>query len=167
MAHRRTRVQFRRRKEGKTDFRARLRLLKSEIPRAVVRKTLKNTIVQIVKYDEKGDLILISAIGSELKKYGWNSSFSNIPAAYLTAFLAGKKAQEKGIKNVVLDIGINVPSKGCKMFAALKGLVDSGLEIPHNESVLPSENRINGEHISNELPALFKIVKTKILNGEQ
>lgn len=167
MAHKRTRVQFRRRKNGKTDYRARLKLLKSGKPRAVVRKTLRNTIVQIVKYNEKGDEILASAISTELKKYGWNSSFSNIPAAYLTAFLAGKKAQKIGIKNAVLDIGINVPSKGCKMFAALKGLVDSGMEIPHGDEVFPSKERIRGEHINSKLPSMFEDVKSKILMVEK
>lgn len=167
MAHRRTRVQFRRRKEGKTDYRARLRLLKSELPRAVVRKTLRNTIVQIVEYDEKGDKILTCIVSSELKKYGWTYSLSDTPATYLTALLAGKKAQERGINNAVLDIGINVPSKGCKMFAALKGLVDSGMEIPHNDSVYPSEERIRGEHINKELSIMFDKVKTNILSGEQ
>lgn len=167
MAHRRTRVQFRRRKEGKTNYRARLKMLKSGKPRAVIRKTLNNTIVQIVEYHDKGDKILTGTVSSELKKYGWNSSCSNTSAAYLTAFLAGKKAQKLGVNEAVLDIGINIPSKGCKMFAALKGLVDSGMHIPHNDEIIPSEDRLKGEHINNELPGMFDEVKSKILSGEK
>ncbi|MEM0447425.1 MAG: 50S ribosomal protein L18, partial [Thermoplasmata archaeon] len=67
-------VKFRRRRQNRTDYRKRLSLLKSGLPRAIVRKTLKNTIVQIALYDEIGDRIVASAISKELKRYGWNFS---------------------------------------------------------------------------------------------
>ena len=37
------------------------------------------------------------------------------------------------------------------MFAALKGMVDAGMEIPHGESVLPDDDRINGSHIDDSI----------------
>ena len=118
MAHKRTKVQFRRRKIGKTDYRARLKLLKSKLPRAVVRKSLKHTIVQFVKLDTEGDRVIASASSIELKKLGWNESTSNLPAAYLTGLLAGKRAMEHKIDTAVLDIGLHAPVKGSKIFAS-------------------------------------------------
>jgi len=102
------RLAFRRRREGKTNYRKRLALLKSGKPRVVVRKSNKNIRVQFALYDMNGDKIVASAIGTELKKYGWNYSLSNTPAAYLTGLLAGKRAIKKGLKEGVLDIGFYI-----------------------------------------------------------
>ena len=146
----RHRVPYRRRREGKTDYRARLALLKSRLPRAVVRKSLRNIQVQFIEFDINGDKVLTCATGRELAKFGWVRSCSNLPAAYLTGFLAGKRALANGIKKAVLDIGIERPTKGNKLFAALKGMVDAGVEIPHGEEVLPAEDRIRGAHINAE-----------------
>ncbi len=158
----RFRVPFRRRREGKTDYRQRLKLLKSELPRAVVRKTLNTTTVQFVEYHQGGDKVLFTVSAFNLKKYGWTLSTSNLPAAYLTGFLAGKKALKKGLKKAVLDVGLNVPSKGCKVFAALAGLKDAGVEIPHNKKIRPTKMRIRGEHINNEVGSMFDAVFLKI-----
>lgn len=161
----RFRVNFRRRREGKTNYRYRLALLKSNKCRAVVRKTNQNTIVQFVEYGETGDKILATATSQELKSYGWTSSTSNLPAAYLTALLAGKKAKSKKIDEAVLDIGIQTIAKGSKIFAALKGILDSGISIQYSKEILPTEERIMGKHINEKLPALFDEVKTKIINS--
>ncbi len=158
----RYRVPFRRRREGKTDYRKRLKLLLSGKPRVVVRKTLRHTIVQVIEFDVKGDRVLASAHSNELKKYGWKANTGNLPASYLTGLLCGKKALKKGIKEGVLDIGLHSPIKGARIFAALKGLVDAGMEIPHSEEVFPQEERIKGKHISDELPEHFEEVKSKI-----
>jgi len=160
----RYRVPFRRRREGKTDYRKRLKLLLSGKPRIVVRKTLKHTIVQVIDFDIKGDRVLVSAHSNELKKYGWQANTGNLPASYLTGLLCGKKALKKGIKEGVLDIGLHSPVRGSRVFAALKGLVDAGMQIPHSKEVFPQEERIRGEHITEELPKHFEEVKSKI-NG--
>ncbi|EDY35873.1 hypothetical protein ABOONEI_1072, partial [Aciduliprofundum boonei T469] len=99
---------------------------------------------------------------SHLKKYGWKGSFKNTPAAYLTGYLAGKLALKKGIEEAVLDIGLQSPVKGSRVFAALKGMVDAGLYVPHSEEVYPSEDRIKGEHISEEIAKMFEEVKAKM-----
>jgi len=78
---------------------------------------------------------------------GWLGNTKNITAAYLTGYLCGKKALKEGITDAVLDIGLKSPIKGSKIFAALKGAVDAGLEIPHNDVILPEDSRIQGEHI--------------------
>jgi large subunit ribosomal protein L18 len=38
--------------------------------------------------------------------------------------------------------------KGAKIYAALKGAVDAGLYVPHNDSILPADERIRGEHVA-------------------
>ena len=65
-------VPHKRRREGKTDYRKRLKLLKSKKPRLVVRKSLKHVRAQIIKYSPKGDETLVSATSEELKKFGIN-----------------------------------------------------------------------------------------------
>lgn len=161
----RYRVPFRRRREGKTDYRKRLKLLLSEKPRAVVRKTLNHTIVQIVTFDMRGDVTLVSSHSNELKKYGWKANTGNIPASYLTGLLCGKRALQKGIKEAILDIGLHPPTKGSRVFAALKGLLDAGMLIPHSPEVLPQDGRIRGEHISEDLPEQFEKVRNKIIGA--
>jgi large subunit ribosomal protein L18 len=136
------RVQFRRRREGKTNYRYRKSLLVSGSPRAVVRKSLKSIQVQFIIFDVRGDKILTSATAFELKKFGWTGVCSNTSAAYLVGLLAGKRALKKGVTNAVLDIGLHSPTKGSKVFAALKGIVDAGVHVPHDPKVLPSDERI-------------------------
>jgi len=138
---------YRRKREGKTNYKKRLTLLLSKRPRLVIRKSLNNMSVQIVKYAEDGDLIVVSANSSELKKFGYTLNTGNLPAAYLTGLLVGKKAKEKKVGEVIADIGLNTPTKGSKIFAALKGVVDSGLQIPHSPNMFPKENAIKGENI--------------------
>lgn len=159
---------FRRRREGKTDYAKRLRLLSSGKPRLVVRKSLKYIRVQIVEYDEIGDKTIVSANSKELKRFGWNFSCSNIPAAYLTGLIIGKRASAANINNVVLDTGLYESTKGSKLYAVVKGAVSAGLNIPRNENVIPSKERIRGEHIATQekfkdLPQEFEKVKEKIL----
>jgi large subunit ribosomal protein L18 len=138
-----TRIKYKRKRNGKTNYKKRLKLLRSRKPRLVVRKTLTQIIAQIVEYGTEGDKIIASVHSSELKKFGWKLNTSNIPAAYLTGLLIGKKAQKKKIKEAVFDIGLNTPTKGSKIFAALKGVVESGLKVPHTEDMFPEEKRIN------------------------
>lgn len=138
------RVSYRRKMNGKTNYKKRLKLLISKKPRLVIRKTLNQTIMQIVKYKDEGDQIIISATSSELKNLGWKMNTGNIPAAYLTGLLIGKKAKEHKLNEVILDIGLNTPTKGSKIFSALKGAVDSGINIKYKEEMFPNEDTIKG-----------------------
>jgi large subunit ribosomal protein L18 len=137
------RVSYRRKREGKTDYNKRLKLLKSGKPRLVVRKTNKQIILQIIKYGEEGDKVIKSVVSKELRKHGWQLNLKNIPAAYLTGYLLGKKVKIND--ELIVDIGLQ--EKGNRLFAAVKGAVDAGLKIRHNPEVFPKENLIIGEHI--------------------
>ncbi|MBN2229560.1 MAG: 50S ribosomal protein L18 [Candidatus Thorarchaeota archaeon] len=141
------RVKFRRRREGKTNYYRRRRLLMSRRPRLVVRKTNTNVIVQIINANVVGDMTVASAMATELPAHGWSAGTGNLPAAYLTGLLAGLRAKSRGINEAVLDIGLIPPIKGSRIYAALRGAIDAGLEIPHNSDILPDDSRISGEHI--------------------
>lgn len=141
-------VPWRRRREGKTDYRARYRMLLSRKIRAVVRKSLKHIIVQFVEGAIPGDRTLSYTHSSELRKYGWKYGCGNIPAAYLTGFLAGLKAQRVNISEAILDIGPQRSTRGSRLYAALKGLIDAGMQIPHNSEIFPTVERIAGKHIA-------------------
>jgi len=106
----------------------------------------ENTVVQIHKPEISGDKVISSAHSRSLIDKGWKGSRKNIPAAYLTGYLAGKKAQTKGIKSAILYSGTKKYTQ--RMAAALKGVIDAGLEIPANAETFPVENRINGEHLA-------------------
>lgn len=141
-------VPFRRRLEGKTDYRTRIRLLRSGKHRAVVRRSLNGVTVQVVGFSPEGDRVVAHATGGHLRKLGWNYSTSSTSAAYLTGFMAGKAALKAGVTEAVLDIGLNNPSRGARVFASLKGLLDAGLAVPHGEGVLPKDDRIRGGHLT-------------------
>jgi large subunit ribosomal protein L18 len=179
----RYRVRFRRRREGKTNYRKRMKLLLSRKPRLVVRISNKRIIAQIAEYGMNGDRIISSVDSSMLVQYGWKGDINNTPAAYLTGLLIGRKAIEKGVKELVFDIGLASPVKGSRVFALLKGVVDCNINIPHNPEVFPSESRIRGEHIAkyydiapekfseyeqrnlkpSDLPAHFEEIRKKIM----
>jgi large subunit ribosomal protein L18 len=154
-------IKFKRRIACKTNYRRRLGLLKSGRIRLVIRKSLSNISVQFVNFKPEGDETMASAVSSELKKLGWTRS-GNLPAAYLTGLLAGKKAKEKDITEAILDLGIQNSTKGSRIYAALKGALDAGVNIPHSDDILPSDERIKGEHISKDVVKQFEEVKKKI-----
>ena len=139
---------FKRRRKNKTDYRQRLALLKSGGIRLVVRRTLNNVHVQAIEYIEDGDKTRLEASASDLKKYGWKGHLANIPATYLTGFLVGLKCLKNGIKEAILDIGLQTSIRGNAIYAAVLGAIDAGLKIPVNREILPSENRIKGLHIA-------------------
>lgn len=147
-SHKTRNVPFRRKREGKTDYRKRLKLLLSNRPRLVIRRSLDNVIAQIVQYDEKGDKVVAASSTMELRKLGWKLSTGNIPAAYLAGLSLGAKAKKKGVKTAILDLGMQTSTKGSRVYACLKGVIDSGIEIPHNKDVLPSDDRVSGKHIA-------------------
>lgn len=158
---------YRRKIEGRTDYLARLGLLKSGKPRLVVRRSLKNIIVQFVEFNPDGDKIISSTSSRELgKTYGAKGSLKNIPAAYLTGLLAGKKAAKLKITEVVPDLGIRKPHTGGAIFATLKGIIDSGIKISHKadsgeKSVFPSEERLSGNHV--KVKNDYGAIKNKII----
>ena len=149
-------VKFRRRRSGKTNYKKRLAFMKSEKSRLVVRRSNKYLTVQIINYDEVGDKILAQFNSISLKKRGWKHSCTNVPAAYLSGLEIAKLANKAKIKDAIFDMGSYTPTKGCRIYAVLKGAVDGGLNIPHSEKAFPSEERLNGEHISKDISTDLK-----------
>jgi len=130
------RMEYRRRREGKTNYEKRLRLLKSRKTRMVVRKSNKHIIVQFVDYEPKGDIIKVTVTSQSLDKFGWKPR-RNTKTAYLTAIYAGKLAKSKGISEFILDSGLYDLVKGGVIYAALNGAIDSGLKTNYDSSILP------------------------------
>jgi large subunit ribosomal protein L18 len=161
-------IQFRRKREGRTDYSKRLFMLKAKRPRLVVRKSLRCLVLQVVEFDAKGDKIVAGFNTSSLKKHGWKYSTSSLPAAYLGGLMLGKLAQAKHLKEAVLDIGMLTSVKGSKIYAAVKGAIDAGLTIPCNKEMFPSEDRISGKHIvdyskSSKTSTQFNVLKNQNL----
>ena len=108
--------------------------------------TNENTQVQILKPGMTGDKVVSSAHSRYLLEKGWKGSRKSVPAAYLTGYLAGKKALGKGAKDAILYTGTRKYTQ--RMAAALKGVIDAGVEVPANEETFPSDERINGKHLT-------------------
>ncbi len=146
----RFRVAFRRRREGKTDYKLRRALVISRKKRVVIRKSNRNIRLQLVSSHAEGDKTHLSISSKNLETYQWKGSTNNLPSSYLTGYLFGKKALEKGFKDeeLILDMGLNRKFYGSRVFTALKGAVDAGLNVTHSEEIFPSDERIQGQHIS-------------------
>jgi len=153
-------TKFRRRREGKTDYEKRLRMVKSRKIRIVVRKTNKRIIAQAMKFNPKGDETVAFADSNELAKFKFYGT-NNTPSAYLVGYLLGKKL---GKQQCILDIGRRSPSHGSVVFATLKGAVDAGVEIPFDAAALPSEERINGKALDDYAKKLGEKAKTVFAN---
>ncbi len=155
-------VAHRRRREGRTNFHKRLSLVKSGKKRLVVRKTANSLICQVVDYKHKGDITLVSATSKELPAFGWKGGTGNLPGSYLVGYLCAVRAKDKNISEAILDIGLQRSTKGSRIYAALKGALDGGLNVPFSEDILPSDERIRGTHIqgmAEKNPSMFSGLK--------
>ncbi len=124
-------LKFKRRRQGITNYKKRLALVKSGLDRVVVRQSSRKVLGQIVRYEEKGDKVVATADSAELQKqYGWPSR-SNRATAYLTGLLLAKKAKA-GEAELVLDTGLSSPVKDSIPFVFAKGCIDGGLKIIGN-----------------------------------
>ena len=115
-------------------------------------------------FDPEGDRIVASVSGSNLTAYGWpaDASTKSIPACYVAGYALGKSALSAGHDSAILDIGLAASPPGNRIFSALRGMVDAGLDVPHGEGVLPSDDRINGAHIDESLAAAVETAKNAI-----
>ncbi len=139
---------FKRKRQGRTYYRKRLKMLSSNRFRFVIRKSLRNFQASIIEYNPKGDKVLFTVNSKTLSKFGWKGDAGNLPSAYLIGMAAGKKAIDSGIKEAILDLGFSNSTAGSRLYAALAGAVEAGLKIPYNPEVLPHKDRISGEHIA-------------------
>jgi large subunit ribosomal protein L18 len=159
-------IDKRRRREGKTDYGKRIKLLKSEMPRIVFRKTNRYIIAQYVTSKEAQDKIEIGITSKNLKNFGWPKEFEGSlkseTASYLTGFLLGKEIIKGKLKTPIMDLGmLRVIGKN-KAFAFLKGVIDAGVKIQCPEENFPEEDRISGKHLKLDFSKTFKEIKSKI-----
>lgn len=156
----------RRRKENRTDYAKRLKLLKAETPRIAVRKTNKYIISQYITSRQTQDMVEITVNSKDLLEYGWpknlNGSLKSLPAAYLTGFLMGRKILKEKKEIPIIDFGMMRALWGTRIFAVVKGLVDSGLEMKHDKKTFPDEERITGKHMKSNFSKNFIEIKSKI-----
>ena len=124
--------------------------------------TNENTLVQVLKPGMTGDKVIASAHSRYLLEKGWKGSRKSIPAAYLTGYLAGKKALSQGAKDAILYTGTRRYTQ--RVAAALKGLVDSGLQVPADSETFPPNERINGEHLTvkNEVSKIKSTIDSEV-----
>jgi len=137
---------LRRLREEKTNYRKRGTMLMGKRDFITVNISNQNTQVQILTPGMTGDKVISSAHSRYLIEKGWKGSRKSVPAAYLTGYLAGKKAISKGAKDAILYTGTKRYTQ--RMAAALKGIIDAGLQVPASEETFPSEDRLNGEHLT-------------------
>ena len=153
-----------RRLSGKTEYKPRLEMLKSEKPRLVVRKTNRYVIAQIVESEIAQDKTIVAVTSKDLLQHGWPEdkagSLKSLPACYLSGFLVGTAAKSK-MKNhsLILDLGLHRNIQKSRIYAVLKGAIDAGLKIPHSPEALPTIEHI----MSNKsLAPLIEKIKSKI-----
>ena len=137
---------LRRLREEKTNYKKRGTMLMGKRDFITVNITNENTQVQILTPGMIGDKVVASAHSRYLLKQGWKGSRKSVPAAYLTGYLAGKKAIGKGAKGAIMYTGTRKFTQ--RMAAALKGIIDAGLEVPADPETFPADERINGEHLT-------------------
>ncbi|KAF0933148.1 hypothetical protein E2562_014138 [Oryza meyeriana var. granulata] len=164
--YKRFQVKFKRRRQGKTDYRARIRLTnqdknKYNTPkyRFVVRFTNTDITCQIAYATIAGDIVMAAAYSHELPQYGLEVGLTNYAAAYCTGLLLARRvlklrdldqeyegnveatgedysvepSDERRPFRALLDVGLVRTTTGNRVFGALKGALDGGLDIPHGE----------------------------------
>lgn len=155
----------RRRHEARTDYRSRLELLKSNKIRAVIRKTNRYVNIQFVQSINAQDKVIVGTTSKDLLNMGWpvelSGSLKSRPASYLAGLLAGKKAKDK-VKEAVLDLGMHRNISKSRIYSALKGIIDAGIKVPHDEKILPTEDEISKNNKGGKIIAQ---IKQKINNG--
>jgi len=173
-------VKFRRRREGKTDYFARKRLVvqdknKYNTPkyRMIVRFSNKDITCQIAYARLEGDRVVAAAYSHELPKYGVKVGLTNYAAAYCTGLLLARRLLKQlnldgayegnkdingevfcvednddgpGAFRACLDVGLARTTTGAKVFGAMKGAADGGIDIPHSEKRFPGYDKEAGEY---------------------
>lgn len=153
---------LRRLREEKTNYRKRGTMLMGKRDFITVNITNENTQVQILTPGMTGDKVVASAHSRYLLEKGWKGSRKSVPAAYLTGYLAGKKAIGKGAKDAIMYTGTRRFTQ--RMAAAVKGIIDAGLEVPADPESFPDDERINGEHLTvkNEVSKIKSAIDSEV-----
>jgi large subunit ribosomal protein L18 len=160
------RVAKRRRRENKTDYGKRIKMLSGSMPRIVFRKSNRYIVAQYVSSQNAQDKIEWEVGSKDLLKHGWpkenQGSLKSIPAAYLTGFLAGQKIMKESLAKPIVDFGMQRVLHKTKTYSFLKGLDDSGVKIGNNEKFFPEEDRIKGKQTKKDFSSMFDKIKSNI-----
>jgi len=132
--------------------------------RLIVRFTNKDIVCQIAYAKIEGDVIVCAAYAHELPRYGIKVGLTNYAAAYCTGLLCARRLLQKynlgdkyegqtevdgehftvednddgpGAFRAYLDVGLKRTSTGARVFGAMKGAADGGLDIPHSTRRFP------------------------------
>ena len=156
----------RRRRESKTDYNIRKKLLKAEVPRVIFRKSNRYIIAQYVRSSEARDSIVTGVTSKILLKYEWPEdmagSLKSLPASYLTGFLLGKRIKEKELETPIIDLGMIRSVNKSRAFSFIKGLIDAGVGIKCSKESFPEEERIQGKKLKRDFSIYFSRIKSKI-----
>lgn len=141
--------------------------------RLIVRFTNKDVICQIAYARIEGDKIMCAAYSHELPRYGVKVGLTNYAAAYATGLLLARRLLKKlgldsiypgkevadgeefyvededgqpGAFRCYLDIGLYRTTTGARIFGAMKGAVDGGLDIPHSPKRFPGYDSEGNEY---------------------
>merc|ERR1712079_36110 len=132
--------------------------------RLIVRSTNRDVICQVAYPRMSGDVVIAAAYAHELPKFGVKVGLTNYAAHYCTGLLLARRLLAKmkldkayvgqtevdgdesnvepneegpGPFRCFLDTGLTRTTTGNKVFGALKGAVDGGLDIPHSTKRFP------------------------------
>ena len=156
----------RRKREHKTDYGKRFKLLKSGAPRLVFRRTNKYVIAQYVTSYEAQDKVLWEIDSRKLLSYGWpksaKGSLKSISASYLVGYFVSKKIAKEKLEKPIVDFGMARVLHKTRVYGFIKGLIDGGLEISCKEEAFPNKEKLEGNELKNKIP--FEEIKGKI-NG--
>jgi len=182
--HKRMQVKPKRRRQGKTDFFARRRLVfqdknkyDSKKYRLVVRRTNAKYICQVIYATMTGDRVLCAAESTELKAHGVSAGLTNYAAGYCTGLLLARRLlkqigldsmykpnykisgeyfnvdEDVGDKRpfkALLDVGIQRTTTGARLFGAMKGAADGGINVPHSTKRFPGYRRAKTQEETNK-----------------
>ncbi|TKC51047.1 hypothetical protein EI555_003193, partial [Monodon monoceros] len=160
-------VKFRRRREGKTDYYTRKRLViqdKNKYNAPKYRMTVHRYRLSDCYARIQGAMIVCAACARELPKYGVKAGLTNYVATYCTDLLLARRLLNRfgmdriyegqvevtggeysvesidgqpGAFTCYLDAGLARTTTENNVFGALKGAVDGGLSIPHSTERFP------------------------------
>jgi len=141
--------------------------------RMIVRFTNKDIICQIAYARIVGDVIICAAYAHELPRYGVKVGLTNYAAAYCTGLLLARRVLKKfnldktypgqedvngeefyvedvddapGAFRAYLDVGLVRTTTGARVFGALKGAADGGIDIPHSTKRFPGYDTEGGQY---------------------
>lgn len=150
---------FRRKREGRTNYKKRLSLLKSGKTRLVIRRSNRHFLLQLVRYEPDGDGVLATVSSKVLAKHGWTHATKSIPAAYMTGLLMAQRAKELKVVEAIVDVGLEGFRAGGRVAAVIKGVIDGGLALPAKEEIFPTQERLEGKHLGDAAKDIAAMVK--------